>query len=247
MKQNSKIQIFQHNANRNPHCMHTCLDYAIKLKIDFILFQEPYIAKDDITTISHSAFYCIMPTTQNIRPRVMIFARKQSRFDFCLRFDICTDSDILIIDIIDKTNSFSETIQLINIYNERSLKEDCNEYTIKRKLHEIIPDKNAILCGDLNAHHSWWNSTITNPKNANKLIDWLEKYEFDLLNEPDQQTCTRSNTSIINLTFASKNLNNKLHIFWEISEKNSGSDHMIIQFTIHIDDGNLVENPLYNN
>ena len=186
MKQNSKIQIFQHNVNRNPHCMHTCLDYAIELKIDFILFQEPYIAKDDITTISHFAFYCIMLITQNIRPRVMIFARKQSRFDFCLRSDICTDSDILIIDIIDKTNSFSETIQLINIYNERSLKEDCNEYTVNRKLHEIIPNKNAILCGDLNAYHSWWNSTITNPKNANKLVDWLEKYEFDLLNEPNQ-------------------------------------------------------------
>ena len=56
--------------------MHTCLDYAIKLKIDFIFFQEPYIAKNDITTISHSVFYCIMLTTQNIRSRVMIFARK---------------------------------------------------------------------------------------------------------------------------------------------------------------------------
>ncbi len=76
MKQNSKIQIFQHNANRNPHCMHTYLDYAIELKIDFILFQKPYIVKDNIITISHSAFYCIMPSTQNIRPRVIIFARK---------------------------------------------------------------------------------------------------------------------------------------------------------------------------
>ena len=76
MKQNSKIQIFQHNANRNPHCMHTCLDYAIELKIDFIFFQEPYIAKDDIITISYFAFYYIMLITQNIRSRVMIFARK---------------------------------------------------------------------------------------------------------------------------------------------------------------------------
>jgi hypothetical protein len=189
--------------------MHTCLDYAIKLKTDFILFQEPYVAKDNITTISHSAFYCIMPPTQNIRPRVMIFARKQSRFDFCLRSDICTDNDILIIDIIDKTNSFSKIIQLINIYNERSLREDCNEYTIKRKLHEITPNKNTILCGDLNAHHSWWNSIITTSKNANNLIDWLEKYEFDLLNESNQQTYDRFNTLIIDLIFVFKNLNNK--------------------------------------
>ena len=53
--------------------------------------------------------------------------------------------------------------------------------------------------------------------------------------------------SIIDLIFALKNLNKNLHIFWEISEKNSGLDHMIIQFTIHINDGNLVENPLYSN
>ena len=158
----------------------------------------------------------------------MIFIRKQLRFNFCLRFDIYTDNDILIIDIIDKTNSYSETIQLINIYNEKSLKEDCTKYTIKRKLHEIVPNKNSILCGDLNAHHSWWNFTITNSKNANDLIDWLEKYNFDLLNEPDQQTCIRLDISIIDLTFISKNLSNKLYSFWEISEQDSGSNHMII-------------------
>ena len=60
----------------------------------------------------------------------MIFARKQSRFDFCLRLDICLDNDILIIDIIDKTKSFLEMIQLINIYNEKLLKEDRNKYTM---------------------------------------------------------------------------------------------------------------------
>ena len=84
----------------------------------------------------------------------MIFARKQSRFDFCLRSDICTDNDILIIDIIDKTSSYFEVIQLINIYNEKLLKEDCTEYTVKKKLHEIVSSKNIILCGDLNAHYS---------------------------------------------------------------------------------------------
>ena len=84
----------------------------------------------------------------------MIFARKQSRFDFCLRSNIYTDSDILIIDTIDKTNNFSETIQVINIYNEKSLKINYNNYIIKRKLHEIMPDKNIILYGNLNVYYS---------------------------------------------------------------------------------------------
>ena len=63
MKQSGKIQFIQHNVNRSSHVMHTCLDYAIELKTDFILFQEPYVDNDNITTISHSAFYCVTPST----------------------------------------------------------------------------------------------------------------------------------------------------------------------------------------
>ena len=69
-----------------------------------------YIARDNKTTIAHSTYYYIVPEFQEIRFRVMIFARKQSRFNFCIKSDICTDSDILILDITDKTRSFSETI-----------------------------------------------------------------------------------------------------------------------------------------
>ena len=83
----------------------------------------------------------------------MIFAKKQLRFNFYLRSNICTNSDILVINIIDKTNSFLKTVQVINIYNEKSLEIDCNEYIIKRKLHEIMFNKNTILCKDLNTHY----------------------------------------------------------------------------------------------
>ena len=141
MKLNDKMQFIQYNVNRNSHIMHTCLNYAIELKTDFILFQESFIARNNITTISYSAFYCIILFIQNIRPRVMIFARKQSRFNFCLRSDICTDSDILIIDIIDKTNNFSKTIQVINIYNEKSLEIDCNKYTVKENCMKLCLTK----------------------------------------------------------------------------------------------------------
>ena len=135
--------------------MHTYLKYEIESKIDYILFQEPWFAENNITTIFYSAYYCIVPEYQNMRPRVTIFARKQSRFQFCLRSDICSDSDLLIIDIIDKTKSFEETIQLINIYNEKSLAENRNDRTIERCLHTIIPSKYTIICGDMNTYYSW--------------------------------------------------------------------------------------------
>jgi len=84
----------------------------------------------------------------------VIFARKQSRYQFCLRSDICSDNDLLIINIIDKTKSLTETIQLINIYNEKSLLENNNKRTIKRCLHTIISAKYTIICENMNAHHS---------------------------------------------------------------------------------------------
>ena len=132
--------------------MHLCLDYEIEYKIDFILFQKPYIEEN--ITISHSAYYCILSENQNMRARVMMFARKQSNYDFYLRSDLCSDSDCQIIDIIDKTKSYSETIQLINIYNEKSLQENSNEYTVQRILSQITSHKNTIFCENLNAHHS---------------------------------------------------------------------------------------------
>src|SRR2546430_9524636 len=48
---------------------------------------------------SHSAYYCIMSENEEIKSRVMIFAKKSSRFQFCQKSDICSDTDIIIIDI----------------------------------------------------------------------------------------------------------------------------------------------------
>ena len=130
------------------------LEYKIENQIDYILFQKLQFAKDNITTISHSAYYCIVLEYQNVRPRVVIFARKQSRYQFCLRSDIYSDSNLLVIDIIDKTKSFSETIQLINIYNKKLLIENRNNRTIERYLHIIVPAKYTIICKDINAYYS---------------------------------------------------------------------------------------------
>src|SRR5213078_3617100 len=82
---------------------------------------------------------------------------------------------------------------------------------------------------------------------ASELVNWLEKYDFELLNESDISKCSRSNNSIIDLTFATKELNNML-INWKINEdKVTDSDHEIILFSININSNNLAENSIYNN
>ena len=92
----SKIQFLQQNVDKNPHKMHTCLEIGLELKIDYILFQEPFINMDTMTTISHSAYYCIVSESEKIKSRVMIFAKKSSRFQFCQKSDICSDTNILM-------------------------------------------------------------------------------------------------------------------------------------------------------
>ena len=106
----SKIQFLQQNADKNDSKMHTCLQIGLELNIDFVLFQEPFINTDSMTTISHSAYYCIMSENEKIRLRIMIFVKKSSRYQFCQKSDICSDTDILVININNSLNSDAEII-----------------------------------------------------------------------------------------------------------------------------------------
>src|SRR5437667_11326607 len=94
-----RIQFMQQNVDKNSSKMYTCLQIDLKLNIDFVLFQESFINTNSMTTISHSAYYYIMSESEKIRSRIMIFAKKSSRFQFCQRSDICSDTNIIIIDI----------------------------------------------------------------------------------------------------------------------------------------------------
>jgi len=136
VENHSKILIMQHNTARNPNVMYSCLEIAKESATDFVLMQEPWIEIDNnaVYTISHPSYHCILPTiVSNIRPRVSIYARKQSKFSFCQRTDLTLDSDILIIDI---SGPKMEPFHLINIYNEKSLDPDLNStnYIVERSL-----------------------------------------------------------------------------------------------------------------
>src|SRR5919108_2872176 len=132
----SKVSILQHNTARTDVYMHSCLQTALEFSIDFVLIQEPYITKYN-TTVSHPAYYCILSSIiNNIRPRVAIYARKQSSYSYCHRTDLTESSDIIIINV---SGSNIETFQIINIYNEKSLdsESDSTDYTVERSLQHI--------------------------------------------------------------------------------------------------------------
>ena len=95
---NSKIEIIQHNTARQIPVMHSCLEIAFRANIDFILIQEPWIANDNIGTVSHPAYIGILPSLKKgIRPRITIFTRKNTPYSFITRPNISNNSDTLIL------------------------------------------------------------------------------------------------------------------------------------------------------
>ena len=183
----SNISFLQNNTRRTSAAMTSALQIAYEQKTDFVLMQEISINMELNlnTVVSHSAYYCILSEVNELRPRVAIYARKRSRFQAVARYDIISDNDILIIDIIDSKKEL-ETIQLVNIYNEKSLRENDNRWTIERCLLKYTPQKYSIITGDFNAHHVWWNSARTNQIRAEKLVEYLINYDFTLINEAEK-------------------------------------------------------------
>src|SRR6266487_6634734 len=133
-----KISIMQHNCARNTANIHTYLEIGLEKNIDCILIQKLWIAQDNIYIISHTAYHIILPEFCDVRPRVAIFVKKNLIYQFCYRFDLCKDSDIIILDIL---NSEISDFQIMNVYNEKSLKENCNEWILDRILPHIKPQK----------------------------------------------------------------------------------------------------------
>ena len=155
-QQKSMLKIFQHNCNRVTSTMHSVLKSAVD-KVDIVLFQKSWIESENIT-VSYSAFISIISVTK-LRSRVVTFINKaNSRLKCTSRSDISTDSDLQALSI--SMLNLREFL-LLNIYNEKFLTENSSEYTVERALSQIESTQRTLLCEDLNAHHSWWNSKIT--------------------------------------------------------------------------------------
>ena len=110
-----KISIIQHNCARNIVNIYTYLEIGLERNIDFILVQELWIAKDNIYIIFYTVYHTILPEFCDVRPRVAIFVKKDLIHQFCYRSDLCKDSNIIILNIL---NSETPDFQIMNIYNK---------------------------------------------------------------------------------------------------------------------------------
>ena len=177
----------------------------------------------------------------------MAFVTKRNTADMTVtpRPDICHDSDIQVLDI--STNDLPNLL-IFNVYNGKQIGSEDHEYTVERKLSTIELPARAIICGDFNAHHSWWNSRVNNPVRADALVQWLKQQNCELINTPDestyQQYCTNGASSVLDLTFATQ-ATAEIVTDWSICDDwSTGSDHEVIYFSILSENVEFVDSPV---
>ncbi len=141
----------QHNCVRNTANIYTYLEIGLERNINFILIQELWIAQDNTYIIFYITYHTILPEFCDVRSRVAVFAKKDLIHQFCYRSDLCKDSDIIILIIL---NSEIPDFQIINVYNKKSLKENCNDWILNKILPHIKLQKYLIICGDFNVYYS---------------------------------------------------------------------------------------------
>jgi len=224
-----------------------CMKFA-KNKTDIVILQESWI-KDENITISHSSFICIKSNVQNTHVRVLIFVAKNAKKFTCTsRSNIVNSEDMQAISIVN--NKIQKEILLFNIYNEKSQNADDEQlYMIERELAKVMlnSEQKVIIVEDFNAHHSWWNAKISNSIRTKALIKWVNLHKYDLINTSDIDTYHNYSdqlNSVLDLTFASKNMCNHIKN-WHIDENaNTEFNHEVILFTIVMKKVKLVENSL---
>ena len=186
-----EISIIQHNTGKREEIQQSLLEIAAKRKGDIIALQEPHAWKNKTTnkysTITHSMYEVILPSNPYIRPRVALYIRKATLFQFKIRLDLGENTDFLAVEFYSPTERFL----LFNLYNEKELRHDSKTQrsgrsTIQRSILNLNPDLPFILLGDFNRHHIWWNSQATkktHKKETENLVSWLQSHDCQLLNE----------------------------------------------------------------
>lgn len=267
------IKIYQNNLGKKDTAYYTALELALQSQADIVLFQEPYCPKNRATGgyigLTHSAFDLITPLPAqslelSIRPRVLTYVRKASNIEVNPRYDLAADPDLQILEVITSLEPFL----IINIYNERErlgpenpeapeIRQRLGEYTVNRLLQFIPITQPALIAGDFNLHHPWWNSTATqaDTTKATLLVAWLERIKANII--IDQEvinelggTYYRSNlvkTSIIDLAFTA-GFREVQWSGWCYGE-HTGSDHEAITYQATLLGRRVLENrgiPPYN-
>lgn len=103
-------------------------------------------------------------------------------------------------------------------------------------------NNNIIICGDFNLHAVLWGSRFNSIKER-RLEGWMESKEMTLMNVGDTPTCVRpQGESIVDLTWTTSGMVNRIKE-WKVEiEKISLSDHYYVTFIVDDNRGRKIGN-----
>lgn len=139
--------------------------------------------------------------------------------------------DHVLIEIHARDIGHAKNIFILNIYCRPGARHQYDFEAILKEAKGIAKDRTLIVLGDFNAPHPTWGYKQAS-RRGKDLIRAMEKYDLQLINEPDTPTRTGnsvSNDTTPDLTWAS----GPLEIAWRCEEVDFGSDHKIISLEVH--------------
>ncbi|KAK7912203.1 hypothetical protein PG985_014684 [Apiospora marii] len=189
---------------------------ALEHQSHILCLQEPYLFQDKgpqgsglYSCISHPSFRPLVPqestdlSSIQTRPRVVTYIRKSFPFEVNPRFDLVSDPYMQVLEVITPIENF----YIVNIYNQTDEK---GSFTVQRFLDLNPPITPALIVGDLNLHHPWWNPLARSSPLSERLTGYLHAAQATLLIdhatiESQGGTFHRPNsrkTSVIDLAFS---------------------------------------------
>ncbi|KAF1922204.1 uncharacterized protein M421DRAFT_17123, partial [Didymella exigua CBS 183.55] len=133
-----KLRILQVNLNKSAQATES----ALQSPLDYL----------DTCSVNHPSFTQILPLLQDysIRPRVLVYSARTIQAQVTILTDTSPDPDFLAITVKSSRTTFS----IYNVYNQLDTQ---GITTIERKLLSTSILPSAILLGDFNINHPWWD------------------------------------------------------------------------------------------
>jgi hypothetical protein len=224
------LRIVSHNTNRSTNALNTLLNTA-GITTDIILVQEANITDIRYATTHPNFLLLLQPRGLHPMNRTAAYvSRLNPHLKVTPRPDICSDPDLQVLEV---QTDLIPKLYLLNIYNEYD--RTTKLHTIPRALTPLSLPNRCIITGDLNAHHTLWNSRVRRNTRANELAALIEDEGWHLINVPDIATYQYQNgtgSSVLDLTIASPAVAREV-TNWAVDDENpTGSDHEVIRFQV---------------
>lgn len=233
------LKVIQSNIMKSSPLTESLLQTALENNVSLVLVQEPRLIthqsptqlhSNNIRSINHPSFFQLIPKTiLPNKPRVLAYILKSSCFNICLREDLTSDPDYMILEVRHGGNKFF----IYNIYNQKDQLQSTSPRTFERVLKDTRPLNPCLILGDFNLHHPSWDPLSCQTPGAQSFVDWTEDNNLTLLNCAGEGTFYRpqmERETVLDLTYATTSLVRKI-IDWQILPS-IGSDHKPIMFTI---------------